>query len=166
MKIIYQTQLKPLNWSSGMLLLIQLASMTSQHSFSTFWKTPRTKKLLQIIRWQEIRYLQLALISETGQGEWSRNLLPWGGGTQQGIFQPISNVQRSEKKKNMLFGSCHYRLRICACQDGFSVSSSSSSCNLTSECTDPALSHLPALTARTNTARLRQDGVMGWKAMV
>lgn len=156
-----------MNLSSGMLLLIQLASMTSQHSFSTFEKRPEQRnsfKLLSGNRRRDKISATTALIRETGQGERSRNLLPWGGGTQQGIFQPISNKQRSEKK-NMLFSSCHYRLRICACQDGFSVSSSSS-CNLTSECTDPASSHLPALTARTNTARLRQDGVMGWKAMV
>lgn len=90
-----------MNLSSGMLLLIQLASMTSQHSFSTFEKRPEQRnsfKLLGGNRRRDKISATTALISETGQGERSRNLLPWGGGTQQGIFQPISNKQRSEKK--------------------------------------------------------------------
>lgn len=84
-----------MNSSSGMLLLIQLASMTSQHSFSTFEKRPEQRnsfKLFSGNRRDKISAIR-ALISETGQDERSRNLLPWGGGTQQEIFQFISNMQ-------------------------------------------------------------------------
>lgn len=38
--------------------------------------------------------------------------------------------------------------------------------NFTCECINPVSSHLPALAAQTNTARLMQDQVMMWKAMV
>lgn len=129
-----------------------------------FWKTRRIKKLFRGNQRDEIS-ANTALIGTTGLAERGAGLSHPGlrGGTQQDGFQPISNMQRSEK--NMLFGFYSYRLPVCACQYGFPASPFLS--NFTCERIDPASSHLPALAARTHPARLiMQDRVMMWKATV
>lgn len=119
----------------------------------------------EIIRWQ----LKRSDIWE--QGSYGKSGLaergtghsyPGVGGTQRGGFQPISNTQRPEKK------ICCLASAVTGCTFVLSlwVSWIPLPSDFTRKRIDPASSHLPALAARTNTARGTRDQVMLRKAMV
>jgi len=159
--IIYQNQLNATNAGSKMLLLIQLVSMTSQHSFSTFEKGPEQRNDSVAIK--VIRYLQtwLFLARTAWQSEEWESLTPGQGGRSGKVFSlfPI----RSDQKKYAVWLPRLQAAHLCLSVWVFRILLLS---NFTRECIDPASSQLPALAVRTNTARLTQDQVMRWKAMV